>query len=177
MSQVGMAAAGTAVAIGSGALGPGAAGVRGGLAMAGQSLGGLAMNNPTAGIAQKAGAALGGFGGGFARSMPNMAQNMVLMGTVGTLGGLGAGRSMSGVNRAIELKTPGQTTQHIVSFRAGALANELELPGEMKPYFDRALSGGMGHERIRELDVRFHNNLSEFQSVLADEVRRVKGIA
>ena len=177
MSQVGMAAAGTAVAIGSGALGPGAAGVRGGLAMAGQSLGGLAMNNPTAGIAQKAGAALGGFGGGFARSVPNMAQNMVLMGTVGTLGGLGAGRSMSGVNRAIELKTPGQTTQHIVSFRAGALANELELPGEMKSYFDKALAAGVQHNRLRDLDIEFHNNLSGFQNAIGDEIRKSKGIS
>ncbi|MDV3278223.1 MAG: hypothetical protein LYZ69_07135, partial [Nitrososphaerales archaeon] len=42
MSQVGMAAAGTAVAIGAGGLGPGAAGVKGGLAMAGQAVGGLA---------------------------------------------------------------------------------------------------------------------------------------
>src|SRR2546422_7636242 len=82
MSQVGMSAAGTAVAIGAGGLGPSAAGVRGGLAMAGQSLGGLAMNNPTASFAQKAGTALGGFGGGFGRVLPHMAQKIALMGTV-----------------------------------------------------------------------------------------------
>ena len=64
MSQVGMAAAGTAIAIGSGALGPGGAGIKGGLAMAGQSLGGLATNNPAAGLPQKGGAALAGSGQG-----------------------------------------------------------------------------------------------------------------
>lgn len=177
MSQVGMAATGTAFAVGASAVGPGGAGVKGGMAMAGQSLGGLAMSNPSAGFAQKAGVALGGFGGGFARSVPHMAQNMVLMGTVGTLGGLGAGRSTSAVNRAIDLKMPGQTGQSIVAYRAGALTSELKLPGEMKPYFDRALAAGVSHETVRKLDAMWHNSLVDFQNAIGDEIRKVKGIS
>jgi hypothetical protein len=177
MSQVGMAAAGTAIAIGVGALGPGAAGVRGGLAMGGQALGGLANSNPTAGFAQKAGAALGGFGGGFAHSLLPMGQNMLLMGTVGTLGGLGASRSASAINRAIDLKMPGQTTQTIVSYRAGALASELKLPSEMKPFFDRALAASVHHERLRDLDVIHHSSLVDFQNAIGEEIRKTKGVS
>ena len=177
MSQVGMAAAGTAVAIGAGGLGPGAAGVKGGLAMGGQALGGLASSNPTAGFAQKAGAALGGFGGGFAHSLLPMGQNMLLMGTVGTLGGLGASRSASAINRAIDLKMPGQTTQTIVSYRAGALTNELKLSSEMKPFLERTLGAGVHHDRIREIDLELHNNITEFQNALGNEIRKIKGIS
>ena len=177
MSQVGMAAAGTAIAIGAGGLGPGAAGVKGGLAMGGQALGGLASSNPTAGFAQKAGAALGGFGGGFAHSLLPMGQNMLLMGTVGTLGGLGASRSASAINRAIDLKMPGQTTQTIVSYRAGALASELKLPSEMKPFFDRALAASVHHERLRDLDVIHHSSLVDFQNAIGEEIRKTKGVS
>ena len=177
MSQVGMAAAGTAIAIGAGATGPGAAGIKGGLAMAGQLLGGLAMNVPTAGVLQKTGAALGGFGGGFARSLLPMGQNMLLMGTVGTLGGLGASRSASAINRAIDLKMPGQTTQTIVSYRAGSLTTELKLSSEMKPFLERALGAGVHHDRIREVDLELHNNITEFQNALGNEIRKIKGIS
>ena len=177
MSQVGMAAAGTAVAIGAGGLGPGAAGVRGGLAMAGQSVAGLASSNPTAGMLHKTGAALGGFGGGFAHAVPHMAQNMALMGTVGTLGGLGASRSASAINRAIDLKMPGQTAQNIVSYRAGALTNELQLSNDMKAYFERAMAAGVHHERIRDLDVQFHGSPVDFQNAIGEEIRKVKGIS
>jgi hypothetical protein len=166
MSQVGIAAAGTAIAVGAGGLGPGVAGVRGGLAMAGQSLGGLAMSNPTAGFAQKAGAALGGFGGGFAQSVPHIAQNMAVMGTVGTLGGLGASRSASAVNRAIDLKMPGQTTKGIVSYRAGALTNELELPQEMRAHIETFLGAGGPHEEVRVLDMQHHDDLATFKNRL-----------
>lgn len=177
MSQVGMAATGTAVAIGAGALGPGGAGVKGGLAMAGQALGGLAVNNPQAGILQKTGAALGGFGGGFSRSVIPMGQNMLLMGTVGTLGGLGASRQASSLTRAIDLKMPGQTAQTIASYRAGALVNELQISSEMKSFFERALAANVGHDRIRELDVQHHSNLLDFQNAIGDEIRKVKGIS
>ena len=176
MSQVGMAATGTAFAIGAGALGPGGAGVRGGVAMAGQALGGLAATNPQASFVQKAGAAVGGFGGGLSRSAIPMGQNMLLMGTVGTLGGLGATRSTTAINRAIELKMPAQTTQSIVNYRAGALANELQM-GEMRPFFERALTAGIHHDRIRELDAEFHRNLTDFQNAIGDEIRKVKGIS
>jgi hypothetical protein len=177
MSQVGMAATGTAFAIGAGARGPGGAGVKGGLAMAGQSLGALAANSPTAGFAQKAGAAMSGFAGGFSRSVIPMGRNMLLMGTVGTLGGLGASRSTSAINRAIELKMPAQTTQSIVTYRAGALVNELQISSEMKSFFERALAAGVHHDRIRELDVQHHNNLPDFQNAIGDEIRKVKGIS
>ena len=177
MSQVGMAATGTAFAIGAGALGPGGAGVRGGVAMAGQALGGLAATNPQASFLQKAGAAMSGFGGGFSRSIVPMGQNMLLMGTVGTLGGLGASRSTTAINRAIELKMPAQTTQSIVTYRAGALVNELQLSGEMKPFFERAIGAGVSHDDLRELDIKFHSNLVDFQNAVGEEVRKVKGIS
>jgi hypothetical protein len=177
MSQVGMAATGTAFAIGAGATGPAGAGVKGGMAMAGQALGGLAVNNPQAGLAQKAGAALGGFGGGFSRSLVPMGQNMLLMGTVGTLGGLGASRSASAINRAIQLKMPAETTQGIVSYRASTLTTELKLPTEMKPFIERGLTAGLDHTRIRKLDVLYHNDLAQFQGAIGDETRKVKGLS
>jgi hypothetical protein len=177
MSQVGMAATGTAFAIGAGALGPGGAGAKGGMAMAGQSLGALAANTPTAGFAQKAGAAMSGFAGGFSRSAIPMGQNMLLMGTEGTLGGLGASRSASAINRAIELKMPAQTTQSIVTYRAGALVNELQISGEMKPFFERAFAAGVDHKTIRKFDVAYHHDLAQFQSVIGDEIRKVKGVS
>ena len=157
MSQVGMAATGTAFAIGAGATGPAGAGLKGGLAMAGQSLGALAMNNPAAGFTQKAGAALGGFGSGFAPSIPHLGQNMLLMGTVGTLGGLGASRSASAINRAIELKMPEETSQTIQMHRAQTLTNEFDLHLHGGPLpekgwnnlFNRAFSVGVPHEAIR----------------------------
>ncbi|MGH9918182.1 MAG: hypothetical protein ACRD6W_04835 [Nitrososphaerales archaeon] len=170
MSQVGMAAAGTAVAVGAGALGPAGAGVKGGLAMAGQALGAMAMNNPTAGVLQKTGAALGGFGGGFSRSVMPMGQNMLLMGTVGTLGGIGAGRQASSINRAIDLKMPGQTTQTIMAYRGGTLTNELKLPEEMKGIVSRALGGKVPHDKIRELDMLHHNNLDKLRDALETEI-------
>ncbi len=176
MSQAGMAATGTAIAVGAGGLGPASAGVRGGLSAAGQALGGLVANNPTASLAQKASAALGGFGGAFARAGPHMAQNMALMGTVAGLGGLGASRSASAINRAIDLKMPGQTSQTIVAYRGGMLANELGLPQEMKGIMSRALGGNIPHERIRELDVLHHNDLDMFRDVLETEIanRRIR---
>jgi hypothetical protein len=175
MSQVGMAAAGTAVAVGAGAAGPGAAGVKGGLAMAGQSLGGLAMNNPAAGFTQKAGAALGGFGGGFSRSLIPMGQNMLLMGTVGTLGGLGASRSASAINRAIQLKMPQETSQNIISYRAGALTTELKLPQDMKPHIERALAVKMDHKEIRSFDIQHHDDLGQFKQALDHRIRDLSG--
>ncbi len=134
--------------------------------MAGQSLGGLAMNNPTAGFAQKAGAALGGFGGGFAHAVPHMAQNMALMGTVGTLGGLGASRSASAINRAIDLKMPAQTTRDIVSYRAGTLTTELKLPQEMRAHIGTFLGAGGPHEEVRGLDIQYHDDLAAFKNRL-----------
>ena len=177
MSQVGMAATGTAFAIGAGATGPFGAGVKGGVAMAGQALGGLAANNPSAGFAQKASAALGGFGGGFSHSLIPMGQNMLLMGTVGTLGGLGASRSASAINRAIQLKMPQETTQGVTSYRAGALTTELKLPTEMKPFFERAFAAGIHHDKIRDFDVKYHNNLVDFQNGVGEEIRKAKGIS
>ncbi|MDG7013236.1 MAG: hypothetical protein JRN11_07285 [Nitrososphaerota archaeon] len=175
MSQVGMAAAGTAFAIGAGAAGPGGAGVKGGMAMAGQALGGLAINNPAAGFREKAGAALGGFGGGFSHSVPHMLQNMALMGTVGTLGGLGASRSASAINRAIDLKMPGQTAQNIVSYRAGALTTELQLPQDMKPHIERALAAKMDHNEIRRFDIQYHDDIPSFKSNLNGRVKDLMG--
>ena len=177
MSQVGMAATGTAFAIGAGATGPAGAGIKGGMAMAGQSLGALASAGPPPTLLQKAGAALGGFGGGFSHSLIPMGQNMLLMGTVGTLGGLGASRSASAINRAIELKMPAQTTQSVISYRAGALTNELQLSGEMKPFFERAFAAGMHHSKIRDLDLSYHNDLPGLQNALGEETRKVKGIS
>jgi hypothetical protein len=174
MSQVGMAATGTAFAIGAGATGPAGAGVKGGMAMAGQALGGLAANTPNAGSLQKVGAALGGFGGGFAQSLPHMGQNMLLMGTVGTLGGLGASRSASAINRAIDLKMPGQTTQTIVAYRGGMLTTELKLPQEMKGIIGRALGTGVSHEEIRALDVQYHNTPSMFEGALKTKMDRLR---
>jgi len=106
-----------------------------------------------------------------------MGQNMLLMGTVGTLGGLGASRSASAINRAIDLKMPGQTTQTIVSYRAGALASELKLPSEMKPFFDRALAASVHHERLRDLDVIHHSSLVDFQNAIGEEIRKTKGVS
>lgn len=177
MSQVGMAATGTAFAIGAGATGPFGAGLKGGAAMAGQALGGLAVNNPPASFAQKAGAALRGFGGGFSHSLIPMGQNMLLMGTVGTLGGLGASRSASAINRAIQLKMPQETTQNVMGYRAGALATELKLPGEMKPFFERAFAAGVHHDKLRDLDVMHHTNLVDLQNAIGEEIRKVKGIS
>jgi hypothetical protein len=177
MSQVGMAATGTAFAIGAGATGPAGAGLKGGAAMAGQALGGLAVNNPQAGLVQKAGAALGGFGGGFSRSLIPMGQNMLLMGTVGTLGGLGASRSASAINRAIQLKMPQETSQNIISYRADALTTELKLPIEMKPFLERGLGAGVDHSRLRDLDVMHHGTLGDFQNAIGEEIRKVKGIS
>jgi len=177
MSQVGMAATGTAFAIGAGALGPGGAGVRGGVAMAGQALGGLAATNPQASFVQKAGAAVSGFGGGFSRSVIPMGQNMLLMGTVGTLGGMGATRSTSAINRAIELKMPGETTKSVVAYRARSLVSELQISDEMKPFFERALGVGIGHATIRKMDLLYHNNTLDFQNAIGEDVRRVKGLS
>ncbi|MDG7011777.1 MAG: hypothetical protein JRN17_01645 [Nitrososphaerota archaeon] len=175
MSQVGMAATGTAFAIGAGATGPGGAGIKGGLAMAGQTLGGLAANNPQAGFVQKASAALGGFGGGFSRSLIPMGQNMLLMGTVGTLGGLGASRSASAINRAIQLKMPEQTTQSVISYRAGALTTELKLPQDMKAHVERALAAKMDHAEIRRFDIQYHDDSARFKSALDHRVRDLSG--
>jgi len=175
MSQVGMAATGTAFAIGAGATGPAGAGIKGGMAMAGQAVAGISTPQPS--FLQKAGAALSGFGGGFSHSLIPMGQNMLLMGTVGTLGGLGASRSASAINRAIELKMPAQTTQSIISYRAGALANELQLSSEMKPFFERAFAAGVHHDKLRDLDVKHHNDFGLFQSAIGDEIRKIKGIS
>ena len=175
MSQVGMAATGTAFAIGAGATGPAGAGLKGGLAMAGQAVAGISTPQPS--FLQKAGAALGGFGGGFSHSLIPMGQNMLLMGTVGTLGGLGASRSASAINRAIQLKMPEQTTQSIVSYRAGALVNELQLSGEMKPFFERAMGAGVDHKTVRKMDLLYHNNPADFQNAIGEEVRKVKGLS
>ena len=125
--------------------------------MAGQSVGALAMSNPMAGFREKAGAAIGGFGSGFAPSAPHMLQNMALMGTVGTLGGLGASRSASAINRAIELKMPEETTQTIQLHRAGMLTKEFNLNTRNGPLpetgwnnlFNRAFSVGVPHDAIR----------------------------
>ena len=175
MSQVGMASAGTAFAVGAGATGPFGAGVKGGVAMAGQALGGLAVNAPTAGLREKVGAALGGFGGGFSHSLIPMGQNMLLMGTVGTLGGLGASRSASAINRAIQLKMPQETTQNIISYRAGALATELKLPQDMKPHIERALAAKMDHNEIRRFDVQYHGDLTAFKGALDHRVKDLSG--
>ena len=72
---------------------------------------------------------------------------------------------------------PSETTQNIIGYRAGALASELQLTGEMKPYFDRALAAGVHHNRIRELDLELHNNVAEFQSALGNEIKKIKGIS
>ncbi|MDG7016538.1 MAG: hypothetical protein JRM82_04090, partial [Nitrososphaerota archaeon] len=100
-----------------------------------------------------------------------------LMGTVGTLGGLGASRSASAINRAIQLKMPEQTTQSVVSYRAGSLVNELQVPSEMKPFFERAFTAGIDHKVIRRLDIQHHSNIADFQSAVGDEIRKVKGIS
>jgi hypothetical protein len=172
MSQVGMAATGTAFAIGAGAAGPAGAGVKGGMAMASQSLGALAMSNPLAGFREKAGAAVSGFGSGFAPSAPHMFQNMALMGTVGTLGGLGASRSASAINRAIELKMPEETSQSIQMHRAGLLTKEFNLHVQGGPLpekgwtnlFNRAFSVGVPHETIRSSFDRIGNDFGQFRT-------------
>jgi len=171
MSQVGMASAGTAIAIGAGAAGPAGAGISGGISAAGQAVSGLQSG---AGFSQKAGAALGGFGGAFGRAVPHMAQNMALMGTVGTLGGMGASRSAASINRAIDIKMPAQTTQSIVNYRGGMLAGELKLPAEMKGIMGRALGVGVPHDEIRLLDAQYHNNLSMFESALKAKIDRLR---
>ena len=134
--------------------------------MAGQALGGLAATNPQASLAQKAGAALSGFGGGFSRSVVPMGQNMLLVGTVGTLGGVGAGRSASAMNRAIELKMPKETARSIVSYRAGALITELKLPTEVKAHIGAYLGAGGFHEEVRKLDTQYHYDMTLFRSKL-----------
>jgi hypothetical protein len=172
MSQVGMAAAGTALAIGAGGVGPASAGAAGGISAAGQAVSGLGSG---AGFAQKAGAALGGFGGAFGRAVPHMAQNMALMGTVGTLGGLGASRSASAINRAIEFKTPAQTNQNILTYRAGMLTKELDLSEEVKPHIARAFGVGVRHDEIREVDALYHNNLDDFRKDLENKIKLKMG--
>ena len=72
---------------------------------------------------------------------------------------------------------PEETSQNIVSYRAGALTNELQLPGEMKPFFERAFTSGVDHNVIRRLDVQHHTNLGDFQNAIGDEIRKVKGIS
>ncbi|MBI3859300.1 MAG: hypothetical protein HY296_03540 [Thaumarchaeota archaeon] len=171
MSQVGMASAGTAIAIGAGAAGPATAGMSGGISAAGQAVSGLP---PGAGFSQKAGAAIGGFGGAFGRAVPHIAQNMALMGTVGTLGGMGASRSAASINRAIDIKMPAQTSQSIVTYRGGMLATELKLPLEMKGIVGRALGVGVPHEEVRVLDAQYHENLSMFESALRAKIDRLR---
>ncbi|QQG48704.1 MAG: hypothetical protein HY247_08225 [archaeon] len=171
MSQVGMASAGTAIAIGAGAAGPATAGMSGGISAAGQAVSGLPSG---AGFSQKAGAALGGFGGAFGRAVPHMAQNMALMGTVGTLGGMGASRSAASINRAIDIKMPAQTSQSIVTYRGGMLATELKLPFEMRGIVGRALGVGVPHEEVRMLDSQYHENMSMFESALRAKIDRLR---
>ena len=102
---------------------------------------------------------------------------MLLMGTVGTLGGLGASRSASAINRAIQLKMPQETTQNITSYRAGELTTELQLPGEMKPFLERALGAGVDHGTVRKLDVLWHGSPGDFQRAIGEEVAKVKGLS
>ncbi len=173
MAQTGMAATGTAISIGAGAVGPAGAGIAGGVSAAGQAL--SAPGVAGGGFLQKAGAALGGFGGAFGRAGLHMGQNMLLMGTVGTLGGLGASRAASSVNRAIEFKTPAQTKQSIVMYRGRMLTDELGLPIEMKAHLGRALGAGVQHSRIRELDTLYHNDLVKLHHALDDEVKTNTG--
>ena len=129
------------------------------------------MSNPMAGFREKAGAAIGGFGSGFAPSAPHMLQNMALMGTVGTLGGLGASRSASAINRAIELKMPEETTQTIQLHRAELLTKEFGLHTRGGPLpqkgwdnlFNRAYSVGVPHEAIRTRFDRLGSDLDTFR--------------
>jgi len=156
MAQTGMAATGTAISMGAGAAGPAGAGIAGGVSAAGQAL--SAPGVAGGGFLQKAGAALGGFGGAFGRSAVHMGQNMLLMGTVGTLGGLGASRAASSITRAIDIKTPSQTSQSILSYRGGMLADELGLGGTgWKAHLSRALGSGVDYGRIRELHQLYPN--------------------
>jgi hypothetical protein len=156
MAQTGMAATGTTISMGAGAAGPAGAGIAGGVSAAGQAL--SAPGVAGGGFLQKAGAALGGFGGAFGRSAFHMGQNMVLMGTVGTLGGLGASRAASSITRAIDIKTPSQTSQSILSYRGGMLADELGLGGTgWKAHLSRALGSGVDYGRIRELHQLYPN--------------------
>ncbi|MDG7022943.1 MAG: hypothetical protein JRN45_00320 [Nitrososphaerota archaeon] len=172
MAQTGMAAAGTAISMGAGAAGPAGAGIAGGAGAASQAISGLGSG---AGFAQKAGAALSGFGGAFAYAIPHMGQNMLLMGTVGTLGGLGASRAASSINRMIELKTPGQTTQSINSHRAGMLTGELGLPeAETKAHIARALGAGVHHDEIRAIQ-RMSSNLDGFRQDLDTKIKLKTG--
>jgi len=168
MAQTGMAAAGTAISIGAGAAGPAGAGIKGGVAAAGQALSASAVTG--GGFLQKAGAAFGGFGGAFGRSVPHMLQNMALMGTVGTLGGLGASRAASSINRAIDFKTPAQTSQDILSYRGGTLANELGLGPGWKSRLTKTLAADVDHAKIREFHMQYHDDLEKFQDTLKKEV-------
>jgi len=81
------------------------------------------------------------------------------------------------INRAIDLKIPGQTAQSIVSYRAGALTSELELPQGMKAHFDRSLAAGVHHDRIRDLDVKFHGDTVDSQNAPGEEIRKAEGIS
>ncbi len=174
MAQTGMAATGTAISIGAGAAGPAGAGIAGGVSAAGQALSAPGVSG--AGFLHKAGAALGGFGGAFGRSVPHMAQNMALMGTVGTLGGLGASRAASSINRAIEFKTLGQTTQNILAYRGGMLANELGLSPEWKPFVSRALGANVDHGKIRTLHAQnFSAGPDVFREAVEKEIRTQEG--
>ena len=107
-----------------------------------------------------------------------MGQNMLLMGTVGTLGGRRCWQVDVGCEQGNRAEMPGQTTQHIVSYRAGALASELKLSNEMKPFLERALGAGLNHDRIREMDfLGLHDNITEFQNALGNEIGKIKGIS
>ena len=177
MSQVGMAAAGTAIAIGAGATRSWRCWSQGRIGDGGTVARRAGESNPTAGFAQKAGAALGGFGGGFAHSLLPMGQNMLLMGTVGTLGGLGASRSASAINRAIDLKMPGQTTQTIVSYRAGALDERVETIQRNEALLREGPCGRRTSRENQRGDFELHNNITEFQNALGNEIRKTKGIS
>ena len=178
MSQVGMAAAGTAVAVGAGGIGPAGVGVKGGIAAAGQAVSGLGSG---ASFAQKAGAALGGFGGAFGRAGLQMGQNMLLMGTAGTIGGLGASRQASSIVRAIDLKMPGETQEAMVAHRAGMLAHELDLTsGPLNErgwtaLVGRAFSVGVNHGTLRTMHAQSGGDLDLLRGWMDEEIGKQTG--
>jgi hypothetical protein len=173
MAQTGMAAAGTAISMGAGGAAPAVAGVSGGISAAGQAL--SAPGIAGAGFVQKAGAALGGFGGAFWRPGLYIGQNMLLMGTVGTLGGLGASRAASSINRAIDFKTSAQAAQTIMAHRGGMLANEFGLTDpKWNGRLTGALAAGMNHEEIRERYVQYPNQ-EEFWTHTKSRINDLKG--